>query len=146
MRAKASNPQVGRRLAALRARRGLSQGTVARLAGVAPSYLSRVENGKVQPTFPTLWRILRALRADFAELFGQESARAAEHAGCPVSRSGQCLLDLIRSDREVAGDPTRRLYSAREVRLLARLAAWMKDAPAERVRAVEVLLEALSAA
>lgn len=116
---------------------------MARLAGVAPSYLSRVENGRVQPTFPTLWKILRALRADFGELLGPESAKELRAGGCPVSRNGRCLLDLVRSDQEVARDVTRQLYSAREVRLLGRFADWMKTAPPERVQAIEVLLEAL---
>ena len=142
MRSKETETKIGRRLGALRARRGLSQGTVARMSGIAPSYLSRVESGKVQPTFPTLWRIMSALRADFAELLGPESAKESRRGGCPVSGNGQCLLDLLRSEQEVAQDPTRKLYTAREVRFLGRVSAWMKRAPADRLRALETILDA----
>ena len=142
MRSKEAETKIGRRLGALRAGRGLSQGTVARLSGIAPSYLSRVESGKVQPTFPTLWRIMRALRADFTELLGPETAKEPRRGGCPVSGSGQCFLDLLRSDQEVAGDTTRTLYTAREVRFLSRVATWMKRARADRLRAFESVLDA----
>ena len=47
--------EIGKRLGTVRAQRGLSQGTVSRLAGLAPSYLSKIENGRIQPTFPTLY-------------------------------------------------------------------------------------------
>jgi hypothetical protein len=96
----------------------------------------------VQPTFPTLWRIVRALKVDLSDLMGPETPGDARHGGCPVSRDGACLLDLVRPEPEVARDGTHRFYSAREVRLLGRLAAWMKTARPERIRAIEVLLEA----
>ena len=142
MRSKNMEPKVGRRLHALRLERGLSQGTVARMCGIAPSYLSRMEGGKVQPTFPTLWRVMRALRADFAELLGPDTPGHERRAGCPVNRDGRCFLDVLRSEQEVASDATRSLYTAREVRFLGRVAAWMKSAPADRLRAFEVVLAA----
>jgi transcriptional regulator with XRE-family HTH domain len=133
--------EIGKRLGSVRAQRGLSQGTVSRLAGLAPSYLSKIENGRIQPTFPTLWRILRALHADFAEVLAVNPGGAGRPPGCPISDSGECLGQLIRSEAEVARDRRRVFVSTREVRLLHDLLDWLKRASPEHARALELLLE-----
>jgi transcriptional regulator with XRE-family HTH domain len=133
---------VGQRLAAARRRRGLSQGTVCRLAGMPISYLSRIETGKVQPTFRTVLRVAAALKAAPEELLGRARAAGREGA-CPVSTSGRCMLDLIRAEAEVARVASGEVYTTREVRLLQRLAAWMRAASPDRLRALEVILDDL---
>jgi len=138
--------EIGKRLGSLRAQRGLSQGTVSRMAGLAPSYLSKIENGRIQPTFPTLWRILRALHADMAEVLSADPAAPRAPAGCPVSATGECLGQLIRSDAEVARDRRRVFVSTREVQLLRDLLAWLKKASPEHARALELVLEQLLSA
>src|SRR6185369_11647489 len=132
---------IGKRLGSVRAQRGLSQGTVSRLAGLAPSYLSKIENGRIQPTFPTLWRILRALHADMAEVLSADPAAPGRPAGCPISGSGECLGQLIRSEAEVARDRRRAFVSTREVQLLHDLRGWLKRTRPEYARALELLLE-----
>lgn len=138
----ATPPEVGQRLSAARHTRGLSQATVARRAGIAASYLSRIENGKVQPTYVTLMRIVRALRVDLDRIL-VERPEPARSKPCPISPDGRCMLDLIRGQTEVWRDPHGEFYSAREVRVLRKLAAWMRAAKPERLRAIEVLLEDL---
>ena len=133
--------EIGKRLGSVRALRGLSQGTVSRLAGIAPSYLSKIENGRIQPTFPTLWRIMRALHASFEEVVGLEPVLDRRRAICPISASGECLTQLIRSEREVALDRRRVFVSTRDVRLLKDLLAWLRCTSADHARALEVLLE-----
>lgn len=134
-------PDLGRRLCAARLRRGLSQGTVARLSGIGPSYLSRIENGRVQPSFRTVIRVQRALKADFEELAGP-TGRTRRNGSCPVSRHGHCLLDMIRAEMGESGSAIES-YTPRQVRLLRRLAAWLQTAPPDRLRAMEILLEDL---
>lgn len=133
--------EIGKRLGSVRAQRGLSQGTVSRLAGLAPSYLSKIENGRIQPTFPTLWRILGALHADAAEVLAAKPGAQRRPAGCPISGSGECLGQLIRSEAEVARDRRRVFVSTREVRLLHDLLGWLKRTSPDHARALEVLLE-----
>jgi transcriptional regulator with XRE-family HTH domain len=133
--------EIGKRLGTVRAQRGLSQGTVSRLAGLAPSYLSKIENGRIQPTFPTLWRILRALHADMTEVLAANPTAPRRPAGCPISASGECLGQLIRSEAEVARDRRRVFVSTREVRLLHDLLGWLKRTSPEHARALELLLE-----
>jgi transcriptional regulator with XRE-family HTH domain len=132
---------IGARLGSVRAMRGLSQGTVARLAGLAPSYLSRIETGKIQPTFPTVWRLVAALDTSFDELLGPEATLRHGAGTCPVTGRGQCMLELVRptssAQLEFPG------YSPRQLRLLHRFATWLPHASAEWLRAMELLLDEL---
>lgn len=47
-------PHFGQKLLALRKRRNLSQKELAKLSGVSPSYLSRVERGERNPPHPAV--------------------------------------------------------------------------------------------
>jgi transcriptional regulator with XRE-family HTH domain len=135
--------EIGPRLAAIRASHGLSQGTTARLAGLAPAYLSRIETGRVHPTFTTVMRVLEALHADLDDLHPPDSHAPHRHPDCPVSARGECLLQLIRGSVEVARAEGREVYSPREVNILRSLARFMRTATPERVRAIEMLLQEL---
>lgn len=138
-----SSPNIGRRLCAARLRRGLSQGTVARLAGIGASYVSRIETGKIQPSFRTVVRLQRAIKADFEELAGPQPEK--RHQGlCPISARGSCLLDLIRPEIDSERKPRRESYTPRQVRLLRAMASWIRTAPADRLRAMEILIKDLS--
>lgn len=137
-------PRIGQRLAAARLRRRRSQADVARRAGIAPSYLSRIENGRVQPTYRTLCRVARALEIGFDELAGFDEESRHHGALCPVSEDGRCLLDLIRADTELARERHADSYTVRQVALLRRFAGWLRDQPPDRQRAVEVLLDDLT--
>jgi transcriptional regulator with XRE-family HTH domain len=141
MTREATLPDIGPRLGALRARRRLSQGTVARRSGIAPAHLSRIENGRVQPTFSTIWRILRAMDGELTEILDPQP-RAA-HGRCPLTEHGHCLLDLIRTETEVAREPQLEFYTPSEARLLHDLARWCKHGPRDLVRALDVLLHGL---
>jgi transcriptional regulator with XRE-family HTH domain len=143
MTREATPPDIGPRLGALRARRGLSQGTLARRSGIAASYLSRIENGRVQPTFPTIWRLLHAMQADLTEILDPRPTVDARRGHCPLTEHGHCLLDLIRTEAEVAREPQLEFYTARELKLLHDIALWCKHGPRERVRALDVLLQEL---
>ncbi|NIM02416.1 MAG: helix-turn-helix domain-containing protein [Acidobacteria bacterium] len=137
------SPDIGRRLCAARLRRGLSQGTVARLAGIGPSYVSRIENGKIHPSFRTVVRLQRAMKADLEELAGPQPDRR-HHGLCPISSRGSCLLDLIRPEVDSDRESRRESYTPRQVRLLRSMATWVRTASTDRLRAMEVLIKDLS--
>jgi len=143
MTAKPKRPDIGQRLAAARMRRGLSQGTVARLSGIAPSYLSRIETGKVHPTFRTVQNIAGSLKVSLDEVIGPTPSHDHSDGRCPISTTGACMLDLIRSEVQVSRVASGEVYTPREVRLLQRLATWMKTVGPERLRAMEILLDDL---
>ena len=139
-------PKIGQRLAAARLRRGQSQAAVARDAGIAPSYLSRIETGKVQPTFRTLSRIARAIGMHFDELAEFDPEGHRRGGRCPISEHGHCLLDLIRSDSKMARERNEDFFTVRQVKLLRRFTHWLHSIPPDRQFAMEVLMEDLARA
>jgi transcriptional regulator with XRE-family HTH domain len=60
--------QIGRRLAAHRTARGLSQEDLAGMAKLTVSQISRIENGKSDPKAGTLIRLATGLEIPVAEL------------------------------------------------------------------------------
>jgi transcriptional regulator with XRE-family HTH domain len=56
---------VGKRIAELREKRGLTLSQLAKLVGMSKSALWAIEQGKVSPTISTLWKIANALGVTF---------------------------------------------------------------------------------
>jgi transcriptional regulator with XRE-family HTH domain len=135
----ARKEHLGRRIAARRHQRGLSQTILARRVGIDPSYLSRIENGKVHPTIRTGLKISNALRMSLDELVGP-SPPDRRNQICPVSGSGQCLLDLIDTGSGPGQGPLVERYTPRQVRLMRRFAGLLHESRPELVRAMEILV------
>lgn len=66
---------IGERLRELRTRQGLSMRGLAAQAGVAPSYVSSVEAGRISPTIATLRKLLLVLGEDLAGFFTHGDSR-----------------------------------------------------------------------
>ena len=129
---------IGKRIAAIRLQKGLSQGLVSRRAGIDPSYLSRVENGKVHPTVRTAMRIAGALRVTADDLFGPSPPEVKGQL-CPVTKSGQCLLDMI--DRREASDGEAPVsFTPRQIRLLRRFTSLVAQSEPKLLTALDVLM------
>jgi transcriptional regulator with XRE-family HTH domain len=86
-----SNSRIGVRIRHLRQLRGLGLRTLAAQAGCSPSFLSRVENGVVNPSLTTLHNLVGVLETNISELFA-ETADDAEW----VARAGR--RPVIRTD------------------------------------------------
>lgn len=136
-------PKIGQRLAAARLRRSRSQASVARDAGIAPSYLSRIETGKIQPTFRTLSRIARAMDVHLDELVAFDPTDHHRGAACPISSHGQCMLDLIRADGDVARERHPEHFTTKQIQMIQKFAHWLQLIPADRQNAMEILLSDL---
>lgn len=61
--------RLGKKVAALRARRKLTQEALAEKVGVSARYIQNVEAGENFPSLPTLARLRAVLRCDWNELF-----------------------------------------------------------------------------
>lgn len=91
---------LGKTVLRIRHAKKLTQRSVGRRAGLATSYLSRIENGHLQPTMPTLQKIADAMGVSMAEVFEvQQGTQAPAAHQCPVSTSGNCIGEQIRSGR-----------------------------------------------
>ena len=87
------------RLQASKTQRDLAEET-----GIAISYLSRVENGRVNPSVGTLAKIAKALALPVTALLDAEPSGDSGKS-CPVSMSGKCILEhgFVRRGRTIAG-------------------------------------------
>ncbi len=88
MEKQAIDSLVGARIRQLRQKHGLSARELASLAGVTPSYLSRLENGKFSPTISALTKVVQAMGESVGQIFGEESSReVVRYAERPVVRN-----------------------------------------------------------
>ncbi len=85
---------IGKRLAALRAARNLSQRDIEKRAGLPFPYISRVENGHTTPGLATIQRWAKALEVEVYQIFFEGDGRPE-----PVPTGGMETLD--RREREL---------------------------------------------
>ena len=137
---------VGKAVLRIRQQKGLTQKDVGRKARLATSYISRIENDRIQPTMVTLRRLADALGVGAAEIFELSDAPRPVHVNrCPVSSSGSCIGELIRSHK---GAPPKNskgkaTYGPQEIRLL-RMADYVILHGSRSMRqALAVILESL---
>jgi len=83
---------VGRRVRQLRLKEKKTQREISDQTGLAVSYLSRLENGRIMPSVRTLTKLSGALQVPVTAFFDAE--RILEQGDrCPVSLSGDCILE-----------------------------------------------------
>lgn len=63
-------PLIGKNVHELRKKVNLSLDALANLSGVSKAMLSQIEQGKVNPTIATMWKIAKGLSVDFNSLLG----------------------------------------------------------------------------
>jgi len=88
---------IGRRIAQVRATRGLTLDRLAQMTGFTKGYLSKIENSKVIPPIGTLIKIARQLEAEVADLLQNDKSMPQD----PVS-----ILRSWRSERVIKGGGT----------------------------------------
>lgn len=135
---------VGKALLRIRRQRRMTQREVGRKARLAPSYLSRIENGRVQPTTATLTRLAGALRVKPSAIFAadEQGVDSFTHR-CPVSSSGACIGEQIRSGHGRKPGRGKVSYGRGELELLRMADYVVLHGSPEVRRALRVLLEAL---
>ncbi len=108
---------IGVKIRQLRLQQGRTQGEISQLTGMAISYLSRLENGRINPSGRTLSRLSEALGVPVASFFDAEPV--LENADrCPVSLSGDCILDQIFVTRGRPQKQRRETYTREQLEML----------------------------
>jgi transcriptional regulator with XRE-family HTH domain len=79
---------IGRRLAAHRAERGLRVAGLAREIGVTPSLISQIERGQSRPSVSTLFALAQALNVPVDAFFREPTAASPPAAGDQVPPPG----------------------------------------------------------
>jgi transcriptional regulator with XRE-family HTH domain len=80
--------EFGRKLQALRSRRGWSLADVAKKSGISMATLSRIENNKLSPTLDIVARLLNGLEIPYHELFIASGTTVAP-GFCVVTKRGR---------------------------------------------------------
>lgn len=137
---------IGKAVLQIRQGKGMTQRAVGARAHLAPSYISRIENNRIQPTMATLGRVAEALEVPVSAIFrlGERGGQTPLHR-CPVSASGDCIGELIRSPRGRRPRGGRAPYGKEELDLL-RMTDYVVTHSSKEVRTtLTVLLESLLA-
>lgn len=100
----APSRRVGARIRYLRQLRGLALRTLAARAGCSPSFLSRIENGVVNPSLATLHNLVGVLETNISELFAETPAESDW-----LARAGQRPVLRTDSLRQGSGVELERL-------------------------------------
>lgn len=79
---------VGSRIRELRHTRSLSQYKLAKLSGVAQSFVHEIESGQKSPTVRTLEKLARALGVSVAVLVGDDAPASAGGVGGGCGKEG----------------------------------------------------------
>jgi transcriptional regulator with XRE-family HTH domain len=133
---------VGKRILRLRLEANRTQREISEDTGLAVSYLSRLENGRITPTIPTLSKIATALGVDVTAFFGQEPQLDSGDR-CPVSTSGRCVLDQLLVGRGRKPDTSWEGYTPHQLELLRLCDFLIHTGDKEILNSLQTVLEAL---
>ncbi|MBI3941255.1 MAG: helix-turn-helix transcriptional regulator [Acidobacteria bacterium] len=142
---------VGEKILKARLESKRTQRDVARLTGLAVSYLSRLENDRLNPSLRSLTTIANALGIPLASLL--DSGPVLEPRGCcPVTSSGRCILDQLnvrppRGRKGTAGKSKTPAegYSTRQLQLLRMCNFLLHEGDAETVMSLSTVIRSLRA-
>lgn len=135
---------VGKRILRLRLEANRTQREISEETGLAVSYLSRLENGRITPTIPTLTKIAKALNVSVTAFFGQEPPLESGDR-CPVSTSGRCVLDQLLVGRGRKPDMKWEGYTPQQLELLRLCDHLIHSGNRDVLNSLGTLLEAMLA-
>ena len=118
-----------------------SQRDVARAAGLAPSYLSRLEHGTVIPSLAMLERLAVALGVS-VETFLATPPAPLRGKRCPVSLSGTCIMALLTDHRGRDGEEG---YTRQQLEVMRRCNLLVQRGSREALAALSTVVESLLA-
>ena len=131
---------TGQRVRMLRRARHLTQRELARRTGLAEPFLSRIENGRAQPSVRTLERLANGLGLAIGDLLG--AGPGSFRAACPVSQSGRCIAELIYRPGRTLTWPAER-YTPRQIALLRLSNYVVQFGSPEALAALETVLRGM---
>jgi DNA-binding XRE family transcriptional regulator len=136
---------IGTRVMQIRNQKGLSQRQLSERSGIAGSYLSRIENRRLEPRPKTLRKIAEALGIPVSDLF-QERPTGSGTLQCVITSSGNCIMELLRSSHAKPARPGTENYSPRQLHLLRMTNYLIQTGDARTLDTLEVLVNALLSA
>ena len=135
---------TGKQIQWIRLQAKKTQQELAESSGLAVSYLSRIENDRIAPTVRTLGRIASALKVPVTSFFAAEQVLEASDR-CPVSMSGNCILDQVFAGRGQNPAPNIESYSPQQLQALRLCNFLLHTRDKELLRTLITLLKSLLA-
>jgi transcriptional regulator with XRE-family HTH domain len=133
---------IGTRIIQVRTEKSMSQRELSQRSGIASSYLSRIENRRLEPRPKTLRRIAAALEVPLSELF-REGPAGQTVSRCAITVSGNCLMDMLASRRRRAARPGVESFSPRQLQLLRMANYLIQTSNTRLLDTLDVLLASL---
>jgi transcriptional regulator with XRE-family HTH domain len=132
---------VGKRVRELRHKAQVTQRDIAERSGLTVSYLSRLENDRITPSVRTLRKIAEALEVPVSALFdGDHEHRPGE--SCPVSLSGQCILEHRYISR-LTPPPEEETYNSEQLAILQQCNDLLQHGEPEVLMALDRVVRSL---
>ena len=132
---------VGRRIRQLRLKSKKTQRDISETTGLAVSYLSRLENGRITPSVRTLTKLAGSLGVSVTAFF--DSERVLEQGDrCPVSLSGRCILEhafVGRGRRPNTPEP----YSQKQLEILRQCNYLLHKGDADLLMTLSTVMKSL---
>ena len=133
---------IGTRIIQLRNQKGLTQQQLSERTGLAPSYVSRIENRHLEPRPQTLRKIAVALGVPISDIFQERSAQLGT-LQCVITSSGNCVMNMLHSSHGKRLRSGEESYDPRQLQLL-RMANYLVQTGDKRLLdSLDVLLAAL---
>jgi transcriptional regulator with XRE-family HTH domain len=133
---------IGTRIIQVRNQKNMRQRELSQRSGIASSYLSRIENRRLEPRPKTLRRIAAALEVPLSELF-REGPAGQTVSRCAITVSGNCLMDMLASRRRRAARPGVESFSPRQLQLLRMANYLIQTGNTRLLDTLDVLLASL---
>ena len=133
---------IGTRIIQVRNHKGITQRELSVRSGIASSYLSRIENRRLEPRPKTLRKIAGALDVPVSEFF-QEGPAARRSYACAITVSGNCIMEMLSSGRGKKPRTSTETYSPRQLQLLRVANYLIQSGNARLLDSLDLLLNAL---
>ncbi len=124
--------ELGRRIAELRRRCGLTQERFAERASITTSYLARIETGTRKPTLDVMRRLAGELGVPVWRLLADEQTRGEPSMGGETEKLVAASRNLPREDLDLLTQLARRLDRADRAPPATRASRAAESAPAKR--------------
>ncbi len=133
---------IGTRIIQIRNQKNLTQHELSGRCGIAGSYLSRIENRRLEPGPKTLSKIAGALGVSLSELF-QESPTAQGLHACVITASGNCIMEMLENRQRKTAHPGTESYTPRQLQLLRMANYLIQSGNSRMLDALDLLFSSL---
>ncbi len=133
---------IGTRIIQIRNQKSMTQRELSERSGIAGSYLSRIENRRLEAGPKTLRKIADALGVSLSDLF-QEAPTAQGTSQCVITASGNCIMEMLENRQGKGPRAGTEGYAPHQLQLLRMANYLIQSGNSRLLDTLHVLLSAL---